>query len=138
MQVGEAVESVANRFEVRVGRVGQGADTSDLQPLDHCTSVIVRANPGLWIGLLGDRAFATHVASEAAQLDPGMLDEEVIDDGMGEFINILAGNTLALLESRGIDAELEPPQAGVIPAAGTRIDLAVGTGRAILVPESVA
>ena len=52
--------------------------------------------------------------------------DEMIDDGMGEFINILSGNALALLESRGIDAELEPPQAGVMPTGGSRFDPSIG------------
>ena len=57
---------------------------------------------------------------------------EMLIDGVGEFLNVLAGNAMALAEQNGITMELEPPQAEVDFESGFLFELAVNVGNAAL------
>jgi hypothetical protein len=53
-------------------------------------------------------------------------------DGVGEFLNVLAGNTMAMAERNGIITELEPPQTEIDFESGFLFELAVNIGNAAL------
>ncbi len=57
----------------------------------------------------------------------------MLDDCVGEFLNILAGNAMDDLEQQGIPASLEPPTFGETPPEGHYAVLEASHGEAILV-----
>ena len=63
---------------------------------------------------------------------PSLSTWEMLLDGVGEFLNVLAGNAMALAEQNGIITELEPPQTEVDFESGFLFELAVNVGNAAL------
>jgi CheY-specific phosphatase CheX len=57
---------------------------------------------------------------------------EMLFDGVGEFLNVLAGNAMALAERNGIAMELGPPQTEIDFESGLLFELAVNIGNAAL------
>jgi len=53
-------------------------------------------------------------------------------DGVGEFLNVLTGNAMALAEQNGIALELEPPRTEIDFESGFLFELAVNVGNAAL------
>ena len=94
--------------------------------------LIVRGDPGVGIILMGDREFGAQLAAGVSGLDPRTLDRDMVKDGMGEFLNVLAGNVVALLEPEGIVAAPEPPSYDVEPEAGWILEVVASEGRGAL------
>jgi CheY-specific phosphatase CheX len=92
----------------------------------------VSGESSLLICLVGDEDFSRQVAAKASGLDPERLDMGMLLDGVGEFLNVLAGNAMALAEQNGITLELEPPQTEVDFESGFLFELAVNIGNAAL------
>ncbi len=111
-------------------RVGGGERISEPPDLPVRVAVSVSGDSGLLICLLGDDAFSRQVAAKASGLDAESLDREMLLDGVGEFLNVLAGNAMALAERNGIALELDPPQTEVAFDAGYLFELAVNVGSA--------
>jgi CheY-specific phosphatase CheX len=61
----------------------------------------------------------------------------MVDVGVCEFLNVLAGNAVSLLEREGIVMQLEPPSSGVDVEGGHIFELAVSCGSAGLALESL-
>ena len=108
-------------------------------PLDRCppfpfrASVVARTQQGLSISLLGDRRFAGAVAGGTREVDVEARRDAFIQDGLGEFMNIVVGSAVSVYESRGHRTRIEPPVLGVLPTTGWGFDVAVTKGRAYLV-----
>ncbi len=111
-------------------RVGSGERISEPPDFPVRVAVSVSGDCGLMICLLGDEAFSRQVASMAGGLDAESLDREMLLDGVGEFLNVLAGNAMAVAERSGISLELEPPQSQVAFESGYLFELAVNVGSA--------
>jgi hypothetical protein len=113
-------------------RVGNGEPIVEPPDLPIQIAVSVNSESGLLICLVGDEEFSRQVAAKTSGLDPGCLDTEMLFDGVGEFLNVLAGNAVALAEQNGIAMELEPPQTEIDFESGFLFELAVNIGNAAL------
>jgi len=111
-------------------RVGNGERIGAPPEFPVRVAVTVRGDSKLLICLLGDEAFSRQVAAKASGLDATSLDMEMLCDGVGEFLNVLAGNAMALAERNGISLELEPPQTEIAFESGYLFELAVNIGSA--------
>jgi hypothetical protein len=121
---------------MRVGRiatrVGNGEPVAEPPDFPIQIAVAVGGDSGLLICLVGDEEFSRQLAAKASGLDPERLDREMLLDGVGEFLNVLAGNAMALAEQNGIALELEPPQTEIDFESGFLFELAVNVGKAAL------
>lgn len=115
-----------------VARMGSGESTSAVPELAVRSAVIVRGEARLQICLLGDEEFSRQLAGAAAGIDVSDADLGLLADGVGEFLNVLAGNAMSLLEQKGISTELEPPCDEIDFDAGYLFELAVNVGNAAL------
>jgi hypothetical protein len=113
-------------------RVGSGEPIAEPPNFPVQIAVSVSGASGLQICLVGDEAFSRQVASMASGLDPETLDTEMLLDGVGEFLNVLAGNAMAAAERNGIPTELMPPQTEIDFESGCLFELAVNIGSAAL------
>ena len=118
-----------------VVRVGDGEPASALPDLPVRSAVRVQGEARLQICLLGDEEFSQQLAGAAAGIDVSSADSELLADGVGEFLNVLAGNAMSLLEQKGVSTELEPPQGEIEFEAGYQFELAVNVGSAALLLE---
>jgi CheY-specific phosphatase CheX len=113
-------------------RVGSGEPIAEPPSLPVQVAVSVTGDSGLQICLVGDEEFSRHLAAKASGLDAESLDMEMLVDGVGEFLNVLAGNAMALAERNGITTQLEPPQSEIDFESGFLFELAVNVGNAAL------
>jgi hypothetical protein len=113
-------------------RVGSGESIVEPPDFPVQVAVSVSGESGLLICLVGDEEFSRQVAAKASGLDADCLDMEMLFDGVGEFLNVLAGNAMALAEQNGVAMELEPPQTEVDFGSGFLFELAVNIGNAAL------
>jgi hypothetical protein len=121
---------------MRIGRittrVGSGESIAEPPDFPIQIAVAVGGDSGLLICLAGDEEFSRQLAAKASGLDPERLDREMLFDGVGEFLNVLAGNAMALAEQNGIALELEPPRTEIDFESGFLFELAVNVGNAAL------
>ena len=129
------------RLLVRVAsigvRIGKGQAAADAPDLPVRTAVAVTGDVGLLICLLGNEEFSLQLAGATAGLDESRLeaarqDVALLADGVGEFLNVLAGNAMGMLERKQITTELAPPQCDPELDSGYLFDLAVSVGKAAL------
>jgi hypothetical protein len=113
-------------------RVGSGEPIAEPPGFPVQVAVSVSGESGLLICLVGDEEFSRQVASKVSGLDAESLELEMLLDGVGEFLNVLVGNAMALAEQNGIAMELEPPQTEVDFGSGFLFELAVNIGNAAL------
>lgn len=113
-------------------RVGCGEPVVEPPDFSVQIAVTVRGESGLMICLAGDEEFSRQVAAKTSGLDPECIDTEMLFDGVGEFLNVLAGNAMAIAERNGIALELEPPQTEIDFESGFLFELAVNIGKAAL------
>jgi hypothetical protein len=125
------------RFCMRVARitvkVGPARVLDEAPPLPVRVALPVHAHRGLEVTLVGDRAFARRLAAATAGLSEPMLDEELVLDGVGEFLNVLVGNAVSALEREGVVATLGVPDYDAELSDGWLFHLATSVGRAALV-----
>jgi CheY-specific phosphatase CheX len=121
---------------MRVARIATRMGNGELiaEPPDFPIQIAVSVNgeSGLQICLMGDEEFSRQVAAKASGLDAESLDMEMLLDGVGEFLNVLAGNAMAHAEQNGITMELQPPQTEINFDSGFLFELAVNVGNAAL------
>jgi hypothetical protein len=122
----------------RIGvRIGRGQAAADVPDLPVRTAVVVTGDVGLLICLLGNEEFSLQLAGATAGLDESRLEAArqnvaLLVDGVGEFLNVLAGNAMAMLERKQITTEIAPPQCDPELDSGYLFDLAVNVGKASL------
>jgi len=122
----------------RIGvRIGQERAAAEIPDYPVRIAVSVTGDVGLLICLLGDTEFSLQVASATAGFDGPRLEAArqnpvLLADGVGEFLNVLAGNAMGLLERKKITTELEPPHCDPKLDSGYLFDLAVSVGEAAL------
>jgi hypothetical protein len=114
-------------------KVGDAQILEEAPDLPYRISVPVHAHRGLDITLVGDRDFCVCIASGASGLLEAQIDQELMVDGVGEFLNVLAGNAVGALERSGVQAELGVPDYDAELSDGWLFDLATSVGRAALV-----
>lgn len=109
------------------------------QPLGESTShafkvgLAMHGPPNLEVTLLCDDVFARHLAASVSGMNPDPLTDELVADGVGEFLNVLCGNAVAALERDGVLVALDPPVYDIAPQTGIAFELTVGDGSASLV-----
>lgn len=137
VRAAEVVLDFLPKFCLRVARirlkVGDFRSASAAPEQAHRVSVTVRAKTSLEIGLACDRTFARRLAAAISGVEAEAIDEALVDDGIGEFLNVLAGNALAALEKESLHADLGPPCMGVALREGWEFETASGEGEAWLV-----
>lgn len=125
------------KFCMRVARlnvkVGDAQVLGEAPSLTHRVSLPIHAHRGLDVTLLGDATFVSALASGTSGIAVEKLDRELMLDGVGEFLNVLAGNAISALERTGVQAELGTPDYDAELADGWLFDLATSQGRAALV-----
>jgi len=125
------------KFCMRVARmnvkVGDAQVLAEAPLWPHRVSLPIHAHRGLDVTLVGDHDFMTCLASGTSGIPTAKLDRELMLDGVGEFLNVLAGNAISALERTGVQAELGTPDHDAELADGWLFDLATSTGRAALV-----
>lgn len=126
---------------VRVARIGVriGSEQALAGAPDYPVriAISVTGDAGLLICLLGDEEFSLHLAgatsgSDEARLEATRQNPELLADGVGEFLNVLAGNAMGILERKQIITELEPPHSNPQLDSGHLFELAVSVGNAAL------
>ena len=122
----------------RIGvRIGKGQAAADIPVLPMRIAVAVTGDVGLLICLLCDEGFSLQLARATAGLDESRLDAArqnpaLLADGVGEFLNVLAGNAMGMLERKQITTDLQPPRCDPELDSGYLFDLAVSVGEAAL------
>lgn len=96
-------------------------------------SVMMTGNPGVEVLMLAEIAFARKLSSGIAGLPEDSLNAELCLDGLGEFLNVLAGNAMSDLETKGVEYRLEAPRYGHFPQDGWHFRIASDWGKASLV-----
>jgi len=125
------------KFCLRIARVHvKVGDAQVLEEAPHWpfrVSLPIHAHRGLDVTLVGDRAFCARLASGTSGIAEAKLDHDLMVDGVGEFLNVLAGNAISALERSGVQAELGVPDHDAELADGWLFDLATSVGRSALV-----
>jgi len=137
-RIAEYVLELVPRVALRTSRV-------QIKVPHHCTkierlapkiiaSVLIRSEQSLRVALSSDEEFA-HALTDGVfgQAPSEVLPNEMLDDALGEFLNMLAGNALSGLEQEGIPCELDPPIRGIPPLGGYAFDLNTTNGSATLI-----
>lgn len=114
-------------------KVGDAQILAESPQWPHRISLPIHAHRGLDVTLVGDRAFCTRLASGTSGIPEPKIDEDLMVDGVGEFLNVLAGNAISALERSGVQAELGIPDHDAELADGWLFDLATSVGRSALV-----
>ena len=105
--------------------------------LNLVASLAVVGSPGLEIHLLTELSFARKLGAGIAGLPESSVSADLCLDGLGEFLNVLAGNAMSCLEAQGVEYRLEAPRYGQSPQAGWWFEIASNWGRAALVLNEV-
>ena len=124
------------KFCMRVARlrvkVAHGDDSEDLSPFPYRAELHVHGPQSMSIALLGDLHFARALAVGVLGNAKVELSDELVLDNLGEFLNLLAGNSIAALERLGTVTHLEPPSFDVHELGGCFFRLVPAQGRALL------
>jgi hypothetical protein len=125
------------RFCLRVARLHVKLGPARAQQIDpallHRAALAVRGPQRLELGLAADGEIGAALASGISGVAREALDPGLLVDGLGEFLNVLAGTALSALDPEGALAQLEPVQAGVLPPLGHLFELVATGGRAALI-----
>lgn len=117
-------------------KIETGQSLSRLTSYPFSVRVAMSGNKGLSTTLVCDEDFGRRLAASVSGLDPERLSSELIYDGIGEFLNVVCGNAVAILEGDGIIMQLEPPIRDQDLEAGTVFEIVVSEAAASLVLES--
>lgn len=119
------------RLEARVG-VGQPVGVAD-SDTNLIASLLMVGSAGIEMSIMSDISFARKLSAGIARLPEDDLSAERCLDGLGEFLNVLAGNTTSRLEQYGLEFRLEAPRYGRFPEQGWCFTIASDWGKASLV-----
>ncbi|MBW2293391.1 MAG: hypothetical protein JRG94_13925 [Deltaproteobacteria bacterium] len=123
------------RLEARVCDAGS-LRASDPE-VNLVASLVMVGSPGVQVHLLSELCFARKLAAGIAGFPESSVTVDLSLDGLGEFLNVLAGNAMSRLEAEGVEYRLEAPRYGQSPQAGWWFEIASNWGRAALVLNEV-
>jgi len=137
-RVTQYVLDLLPRYMLRVGgiraKVGEIRAFEDVPEFGEVrVSVPMKGARGVDVAIAADLAFSEALAVASSGLDPRDLDQEMVADGVGEFLNVLCGNAGSLAAREGHRLELGAPDYEAELCDGWTVDLAVGVGRAAMV-----
>jgi hypothetical protein len=125
------------RFCLRVARLHVKLAPARSPQVDAClahrVALGVRGAERLELGLAADGEVASALAGGISGVAREALDASLLADGLGEFLNVLVGNAISVLDREGAAAQLEPARQAVLPAAGHVFELVATNGRGALV-----
>lgn len=116
--------------EVRVGS-GQVLDARIDFPL--VASIAIIGSRGLEVTLAADLLLGEKLALGLSGIGDEELARELAVDAIGEFLNILLGNTASALEVEGLESRIAQPRFGVSPTDGFAFPVGSHYGEATLV-----
>ena len=140
-RVAERLLYLFPRFCLRMARlgarIGQYEPLSEPSGLPFIASMIIVGRPGVELTLASDRAFAQKLGSGISGLRAENLSDDCCLDAIGEFLNILAGNAISVLEESGLEYGIEAPRFGESIRDGWSFEIASDHGEAafILAPR---
>jgi CheY-specific phosphatase CheX len=139
-RVAEVMTQVFARLLRRVSAIdahlGDGRELDALPEGVLVATVPVVGVHGVRITLLVERRFGEKLAAGLLGFDLEELASELALEAVGEFLNVLAGNVLALLQDEALELRLEAPVYCVLPTRGFRFEVETeADGRAELILE---
>jgi len=123
------------RLEAQIGEA-EALRAGDSE-VNLVASLVIVGSPGLEIHLLSELSFARKLATGLAGLPESSITADLCLDGLGEFLNVLAGNAMSGLEAEGVECRIEAPRYGHTPDAGWWFEIASNWGRAALVLNEI-
>jgi hypothetical protein len=114
-------------------KIGFPQPLCEAPPYRHQVSVQVNGPRSLEITLMGDDDFCTQLAVGTSGIPEAEINDELITDAVGEFLNVVCGNTVNALERDGVAADLGMPDYQAELSDGWIFDLACSRGRACVV-----
>lgn len=124
------------KLGLRIARLRLKIARSDGQPRDvlyeRGAAIRIHGRPGLELGITADRELARALAAGTAGVPPDRCDAALVLDGLGEFLNVLAGTAMGVLEREGHATRLDPPRLAPESFRGSAFDLVSLEGRGIL------
>lgn len=134
IRVAECLIDLLPRYCNRMARLevklDSGARLTEPDRLELVASLGMVGNPGLKMVLSADRTFGRQLASGISGLAAEGLSDELCLDAVGEFLNVLGGNVMSILEFEGQIYRLEAPRFNVPPVDGWRFVIAAQQGEA--------
>jgi CheY-specific phosphatase CheX len=139
-RVAEATSDLFARLLRRVAgieaSIGHGRELDALPQGVLVAAVQVVGTRGLRATLLVDQSFGERLAAGLLGLELEELASELALEAVGEFLNMLAGNVVSILEEEALELRLEPPCYGVLPSSGYQFEIETeATGSAMLILE---
>lgn len=114
-------------------KLGEPLVLHECPPFRYRISLPVHGHRSLEVTLVADRDLCARIAAGTASQPESALDEELIVDGVGEFLNVVCGNAMSALERDGVETRLGVPDHDAELADGWIFDLATSHGRGALV-----
>ena len=129
--------ALLQKFALRIAgmqlKIGFPQPLCEAPPYRHKVSVQVSGPRSLEITLMGDSDFCTPLAVGTSAMALSEIDDELITDAVGEFLNVVCGDTVNALERDGFDADVGVPDYQAELSDGWIFDVACTRGRACLV-----
>ena len=126
------------KITMRVSRIHlKVASSNDQSSHQSTASIKLNGAPGLTITLSADDDFANKLMIGMVRIMSGNFEAEPEPDDdredlLGEFLSIVAGHTLGVMEGAGNKLTVEPPTYGELEAGGTWFNLVSPHGAASL------
>lgn len=116
-------------------KVGEAEQSNGQSLPDYSAAVVIHADKGIEILLTGDEEFAKRLTAGMLGAPIEEVNSFLLDDGLGEFLNVLVGNAVAIFEKQGQRVSLDPPRLGghAKAATGYLFPLFATHGKAALV-----
>ncbi len=134
IRVAECLVDLLPRYCNRMARLevklDSGARLVEPDRAELVASLGMIGNPDLKMVLSSDRTFGKQLAAGISGFSADDLSDELCLDAIGEFLNVLGGNVISILESEGLHYRLEAPRFNVPPVDGWRFAIAAQQGTA--------
>jgi hypothetical protein len=138
-RMAEVALDLLPKFAMRIARMsvklGASRPLGSLPDFEHVVAIGLSGAPGIRMVLLGDGDFASHLSSGVFGIPIQELSQALVVDGVGEFLNVLAGNAVGILERDGIRCTNDPPDYEARPRGGWLFEMVSTEGNAALVLE---
>ena len=117
------------RVQVRVAR---GVEIGEVPDVSHHASLLIRGERPLDVSIGCDPRLAAQLAGGACGFELDFLQDGLLDDGVGEFLNILVGTGIGMREDGAVQVQLDPPRFDAIKPEGYLFEVAATAGRGFL------
>lgn len=138
-KLASALVELLSKFTERLAeiqvKVGEAEKANGQALPEYCAAVVIHMDKGLEILLAGDEDFSKRLTAGMLGAPIEDVNSFLLDDGLGEFLNVLAGNAVAIFEKQGQRVPFDPPRLGgcASAAAGYVFPLLATHGKATLI-----